>query len=266
MAVHHTDPDVQALCLSYIPFGELDHFEGEAKIGELARWFKSEFFTFVREPICRLCGAQTERCGGGEVTISERAGDASRVELYRCPTCGAVTRFPRYNSVPRLLETREGRCGEWANCFGALLATLGFDVRLVHDSTDHIWVEFWSVEKGRYIHVDPCEGIVDKPLVYEQGWGKKLEWIVAIGVNQCVDVTKRYTRKWEEVAERRGKLIEEGWLQEALAAMNHSFLAELDEDQRDEIETRQAQDASTFEDWERPVAPEEERGRISGTQ
>jgi peptide-N4-(N-acetyl-beta-glucosaminyl)asparagine amidase len=262
----YANADVQAVCYSHIPIEILERFEGEAKICELARWFKEDFFTFIREPACRICGAPTRDLGLGDVTRSEQAGLADRVFLYKCDACGAITRFPRYRSVPRLLEMRKGRCGEWAICFGALLATLEFDTRLVYDSTDHIWAEFWSEEKGRYVHVDPCENIVDRPLVYEEGWGKQLEWIVAIGVNQCVDVTKKYTRKWSEVVERRSRKVDEEWLQATIGGLNAEFMAELAEDVRDETETRQAQDESTFEDLGRPVAPEEQRARASGAQ
>ena len=39
-------------------------------------------------------------------------------------------------------DTREGRCGEWANCFGAILRSFDFQVRETHNVfEDHVWVE-----------------------------------------------------------------------------------------------------------------------------
>ena len=62
----------------------------------------------------------------------------------RCSTCAHVTRFPRYNHPGKLLETRRGRCGEWANCFGLVARGCGFEVRYVLDWTDHVWIEYFS--------------------------------------------------------------------------------------------------------------------------
>ena len=84
---------------------------------------------------------------------------------YYCSPCAHLIRFPRYHGKPaKLLSTRRGRCGEWANCFALILRSLGFDTRHVLDWTDHVWVEVFSEAEGRWLHADPCEDACDKPL------------------------------------------------------------------------------------------------------
>jgi peptide-N4-(N-acetyl-beta-glucosaminyl)asparagine amidase len=271
-ARHHSHDEVQSLCLSHFPFDRLDELEGEAKIVEFTRWFKEDFFTFFPFHVrCRLCHGQTRPISvSQEFTQYEADGNPSQVEHYRCQLCYATTRFVRYNAVPRLLETRTGRCGEWVNAFCAMLRLLEvdgrrLDVRTVIDSTDHVWVEFWSEERNRYVHIDPCENLIDKPYVYEDGWGKKFEWIYAISLNQCVDVTRKYTKKWPEVLARRSARVSEDWWQQFLTFKNESFMATMEDDDRALIETRQALDASAVEDLEvREPEVEEQRPRISG--
>lgn len=72
-----------------------------------------------------------------------------RVERHDCETCGHANRFPRYNDPGRLLETRRGRCGEWANCFVLCCRALAFETRYVLDFTDHVWAEVYSQQQVR---------------------------------------------------------------------------------------------------------------------
>ena len=229
--------------LSIIPFDRIDPFEGDAKIAEITKWFKEDFFTFVKEIRCHNCGAETQQPRAGIPSETEAKHLAQRCELYKCSQCGAITRFPRYNDVCILLETRKGRCGEFVNTFGAILKTLGYDVRLCDDQNDHVWVEFWSDEKGRYVHIDPCENIIDAPLTYEKGWGKKETWVVAVGENQCVDVTSKYTQNIDECIRRRSPRCPEEWYAKYIKFKNKVFLSlNKDESERNEIIERQQKD------------------------
>ncbi|XP_044965672.1 peptide-N(4)-(N-acetyl-beta-glucosaminyl)asparagine amidase isoform X3 [Hordeum vulgare subsp. vulgare] len=171
--------------------------EDHAFLLELLFWFKQSF-RWVNAAACDICDRETSMIGMGNPLPAEIEFGASRVEIYRCNHCSSIIRFPRYNDPHKLIQTRKGRCGEWANCFTFYCRVFGYEARLILDFTDHVWTECFSNLYGRWIHFDPCEGVYDNPLLYEKGWNKKLDYAIGISKDGVHDVTKRYTRKWHE--------------------------------------------------------------------
>jgi len=214
----YEDELTQSIGYSLIPEKVANAAKGEAQLKALLKWFKEEFFTWTDKPKCRNCDRDdhVQPTGGVRPTEYElKEGGASRVEGYKCFGCGQQIRFPRYNNPRVLLETRTGRCGEWANCFTCLVRTLGYEARLVLDFTDHVWTE--ALVDGKWVHMDPCENAYDTPLVYERGWGKKLTYCFAYGPFEIVDVTKRYVLNHAVNRMRRIEVNEE-WLKKDLHA------------------------------------------------
>uniref|UniRef100_A0A2I3HN94 Peptide-N(4)-(N-acetyl-beta-glucosaminyl)asparagine amidase n=1 Tax=Nomascus leucogenys TaxID=61853 RepID=A0A2I3HN94_NOMLE len=103
---------------------------------ELLHWFKEEFFHWVNNILCSKCGGQTRSRDRSLLpNDDELKWGAKKVEDHYCDACQFSNRFPRYNNPEKLLETRCGRCGEWANCFTLCCRALGFEARYVWDYT-----------------------------------------------------------------------------------------------------------------------------------
>ena len=181
----------------------------------LLNWFKNSFFKWMDAPACGRCGNKTTSQGMIRPTSEDVRWGGNRVESYRCALCYTYTRFVRYNHPGKLLQTREGRCGEWANCFTLCCRALGFDARFVLDWTDHVWTEVYSNSQKRWVHCDPCENTCDKPLLYDVGWGKKLTYIIAFSADEVEDVTWRYVSDFKATLARRTECRED-WLVQTL--------------------------------------------------
>ncbi|KAK3604731.1 hypothetical protein CHS0354_017836 [Potamilus streckersoni] len=192
----------------------------------LLNWFKTSFFKWVDTPPCHYCHGKTAAEGLLDPTKEELRWEANNVESYRCSSCQKLTRFPRYNNPEKLLETREGRCGEWANCFTLFARSMGFEARHVLDWTDHVWTEVFSMSQQRWLHCDPCENVCDKPLLYEAGWGKKLTYVIAFSKEDVQDVSWRYSAKHKKMCQRR-KECRESWLVKTIHQLNNQILNSL---------------------------------------
>ncbi|XP_030368950.1 peptide-N(4)-(N-acetyl-beta-glucosaminyl)asparagine amidase [Scaptodrosophila lebanonensis] len=174
---------------------------------ELVNWFNTEFFEWVNNIACQVCGSEESKL---RRTLTE---DGVRVEVTVC--CGQETKFHRYNDISQLLVSRKGRCGEYANCFTFLCRCLSYDARIVHSHFDHVWTEVYSETQMRWLHVDPSDNVVDSPLMYQHGWKRPIDYVFAYSRDDTQDVTWRYTNNHRQILQLR-KLCSEKELIEAL--------------------------------------------------
>lgn len=217
-------PKIHQYALEFVREGQAEDL---SFVKAVTKWFKRDFFTWCNKPKCKNehCTStpkDIDSIGMAPPTEEEkRIGWTGRVELYQCKKCSNHIRFPRINNPSVLLQTRSGRCGEWANCFCLICRSLQLDARYVLDFTDHVWVEVWIPSLARYVHIDPCENKVDTPLLYEVGWKKGLNYIFSFSKWNICDAISRYSRKLlsGEIFERRNTVTER-YLRDRLVAMN----------------------------------------------
>ncbi|TDH04368.1 hypothetical protein EPR50_G00152750 [Perca flavescens] len=277
----YENPELQQKARSHIPHQQLSsaaehklkkakEADPECKLGiedflvlELLRWFKQDFFSWVNCLPCSSCKGPTQNANSLSPSTDDIRWGAQRVENHYCQSCRLSTRFPRYNNPEKLLETRRGRCGEWANCFTLCCRALGLEARYIWDSTDHVWTEIYSVSQRRWLHCDSCENCCDKPLLYEVGWGKKLAYVLAFSKDQVVDVTWRYSCKHPEVLSRRTR-VQEAWLLHTINGLNASRQQSLSPDRKEELTERMLVELVEFISPKKPK-PGELGGRNSGS-
>jgi len=153
--------------------------------------------------------------------------------LKRCSTCSSEFRFPRFNAIRKLLETRSGRCGEAANLFTCLCRALSFRARYIHDTTDHVWTEVYSESEHRWLHCDACENLCDSPLVYEKGWKKDLIFCTAFAKDHIQDVTWRYVSDFKQTKLRRN--INENKYAKVIHRINQNIQAQFNQQEKQQI-------------------------------
>jgi len=264
---NYRDPETQKRIKEVIPKRK-ENSTSKEYVKELLHWYKNEFFTWCNKPKCPLCNSDknvncVNICKSNE---EERHFQSNNTEVYSCQGCGGnEIRFPRYNSPYKLLETRTGRCGEWANLFGAILFTCGFKTRFVNNYEDHVWNEFYNEEEKRWIHLDSCEEAYDTPLVYEQGWGRVMTFIVAASDEEIVDVTPRYVKDWSIIKERRSDIME-NTLKRLIHEMNDDLYKKLSEEEKDKLNERRMKEKEEFESKTDNVREEEKLPRQSGSE
>ena len=270
---------------TFCPNGSIDT---RSFLQHFVKYFKEHILVWCNKPSCTSCGQNGDNMEGvgsrGPLTLQEKHGEASRVEVYRCTTCHNVeTTFPRYNNVQILYEISSngdaktpGRCGEYANLFGFYCRALGLETRYILDWTDHVWVEVYirlsNDEAEQWCMIDSCEGVLNEYSMYERGWGKELSYNVAISTTAVTDVTCRYTRKFRDVSlqqRRRAITTTEDSSRRMIQQMNSSLQSTLSVKEAQQIQQRwqredqQLQQISLLSSW--ALDQQYLLGRLSGS-
>ena len=246
----YKNPELQNEIKKIIP-SRPENANSEQYIKLLLKWFKKDYFSWCNKPKCPKCGQNDKNLSvityTGKPNENELKYLAYKTEIYICNICQTEIRFPRCNNPIILLETKTGRCSEWSNLFGAILYTVGFKVRLINNFEDHVWNEFYNEEEQRWIHLDSCEEAYDTPLVYEQGWGRNMTFILGLSDDGLVEVTPRYVKDWKIIKERRSEKNEIK-LKNILENFNKRIMMNINEKEKINIENRRKNEIKMFEE------------------
>ena len=66
-----------------------------------------------------------------------------------------------------------------------------------------MWTEVYSPFQKRWLHVDPSDAVVDSPLMYQHGWKRPIDYVLAISQYDVVDVTWRYCNEDRVALQKR---------------------------------------------------------------
>lgn len=245
--------------------GNEDILEGDYNdkfLPHLVKWFSTEFFTWFEAPKCQNCTSPSQ----SKLVNCSIDCEGKAVEKYCCvnaPNCNFTFDFIRHNDPSILLHTKTGRCGEWAHCFYVFLRALDYDARVVYDYTDHVWNEVYSESQKRWIHVDPCESVIDTPLLYEVGWGKRLNYCIAFSQYEVTDVTRRYVIDYESTKRNRHK-CDESWLDQYLHQVTYDLLKDSDSNQMRDTIVKRMRDRENLKQLASSPRPIPDKSQLMG--
>lgn len=66
----------------------------------------------------------------------------------------------------------------------------------------------YSEAQKRWLHVDPSDNVIDAPMMYQHGWKRKIDYILAYSNEDVQDVTWRYTNNHASIRRNRTNCTE----------------------------------------------------------
>lgn len=96
---------------------------------------------------------------------------------------------------------------------------MGYDARYIYATFDHVWTEVYSPFQNRWLHVDPSDVVVDSPLMYQHGWKRPIDYVLAVSHYDVCDVTWRYCNDDRQALLKRRTRCPESALETKLLAI-----------------------------------------------
>lgn len=121
----------------------------------------------------------------------------------------------------------------------------------------------YSDAQSRWIHVDPSDNVIDAPMMYQHGWKRKIDYIIAYSNEDVDDLTWRYTNNHTEILRNRTNCSESD-LVNTIALLRAKRQKNVSTARVEYIKKRLLHDLIVSMN-ERPPMEHELRGRSSGS-
>lgn len=121
----------------------------------------------------------------------------------------------------------------------------------------------FSEAQNRWIHIDPSDNVVDAPLMYQHGWKRQVDYVIAFSNEDIQDVTWRYTNNHGEARRIRQRCTESELLKTILL-LREKRQANLTPARKKYLKKRNLREVIEFMAQRMPTE-DEKKGRSSGS-